>query len=60
MQYLFGLMEKDFLPEVHLLTGLIDCNERPIVRLGDEPSDQYPMGFGNHEEFNEVSRRNSG
>jgi hypothetical protein len=46
--YVFGLMEKDWNPETHELTGLIDKDERPIVR---HKGGRGPLGFGRNKEW---------
>lgn len=50
MSYLFGLMEKDFDDNRHVLTGLFDVNEYPIVKeLENDDSPEVPCGFGYHD-----------
>ena len=60
VKYLFGLMEKDFLPDRHCPTGLWDVNGHPIIKLDPVDPEMWPMGFGKHEEWNEIASRNSG
>ena len=51
MPYILEMMEKDFDEEIHTLTGLIDKNQRPIVRTKYEDEKNYPLGFGRHNEW---------
>jgi hypothetical protein len=55
MEYLFSLPERDFDATLHVLTGLIDESEHPIVRCKHDPSQQNPIGFGRDNEWNRIT-----
>lgn len=54
-EYFFGLQKDDFNGDRHVMTGLIDIFEQPIVRA-TIPMKKHPVGFGRQEEWNAFDR----